>query len=315
VGNTSPDEIGELARAFNGMAEGLAERDNMRDVLGKVASSEVVKQLLDNAIPLQGEELDATVMFTDVRNFTALCEELRPRDSLALLNEFLTVISAVVEQHDGVVDKYLGDGVMALFGAPVPRPDDAQRAIGAALEIRQRIDRLRPELAARGLPHPDIGIGLNTSRVVAGNIGSPSRLNYTVVGDGVNLASRLEGLTKRYLVPIVVGNRTRESVHGIVFRELDKVRVRGRSVAERIFEPLGREGEVGAEQLRLLERWHEGLEAFRARRFAAASAIFAALEGEQGYARLTALFKGYIRTLLAVPPDETWDAAFTLYDK
>ena len=315
VENTSSDEIGELGRAFNGMAQGLAERDNMRDVLGKVASSEVVKQLLDNAIPLGGQELDVSVMFTDVRNFTAICEQLTPQQSLALLNEFLTVISAVVEEHEGVVDKYIGDGVMALFGAPVTRPDDAQRAVEAALEIRRRIDRLRPELAARGLPHPEIGIGLNTARVVAGNIGSPSRLNYTVLGDGVNLASRLEGLTKRYHVPLVVGSRTRESVAGIVFRELDKVRVRGRTVAERIYEPVGREGEVTAAELERLARWHEALERFRAREFDAARAIFEALAPERGYERLAAIFLGYARILAAQPPDAEWDAAFTLYDK
>ena len=315
VDNTSADEIGELARAFNGMAEGLAERDNMRDVLGKVASSEVVKQLLDNAIPLVGEELDVTVMFTDVRNFTALCETLEPRQSLALLNEFLTVISAVVEEHEGVVDKYLGDGVMALFGAPVTREDDAQRAVNAALEIRRRIDRLRPELAGRGMPDPEIGIGLNTSRVVAGTIGSPSRLNYTVLGDGVNLSSRLEGLTKRYHVPVVVGNRTCENVRGVVFRELDKVRVRGRTVPERLIQPLGHEGEVPGAEIVLLERWHEALAAFRARRFDEAREQFQAFARARGYERLVSIYLGYLRALDAQPPDERWDAAFTLYDK
>ncbi len=315
VASASSDEIGELGRAFNGMAQGLAERDNMRDVLGKVASSEVVKQLLDNAIPLGGQELDVSVMFTDVRNFTVICEQLTPQQSLALLNEFLTVISAVVEEHEGVVDKYIGDGVMALFGAPVTRPDDAQRAVEVSLEIRRRIDRLRPQLAARGLPHPEIGIGLNTARVVAGNIGSPSRLNYTVLGDGVNLASRLEGLTKRYHVPIVIGSRTRESVAGIVFRELDKVRVRGRSVAERIYEPVGREGEVTAAELERLARWHDALADFRERRWDRARNLFEALAGEASYARLTSIYLGYMRDLIARPPGPDWDAAFTLYDK
>ncbi|HEX7606206.1 MAG TPA: adenylate/guanylate cyclase domain-containing protein, partial [Usitatibacter sp.] len=237
VGGDSSDEIGELGRAFDRMATGLAERDNMRDILGKVASNDVVARLLEGGdIELGGEELDVTVMFTDIRNFTALVEKLTPDQSLQLLNEFLTVISEVIETHGGVVDKYLGDGVMALFGAPVTRPDDAQRALNCALEIQRRVVALGPVLAARGLPHPHVGIGINTSRVIAGNIGSPSRLNYTVLGDGVNLASRLEGLTKRYHVPIVVGHATREKVRGIVCRELDKVRVRGRTVPERIFE-------------------------------------------------------------------------------
>jgi adenylate cyclase len=309
------DEIAELARAFDGMVKGLVERDTMRDALGKVASSEVVTQLLQGQIELGGEERDATVMFTDIRNYTVLCETLTPQQSLKLLNQFLTAISEVVESHGGVVDKYLGDGVMAIFGAPVMRTDDAQRALNCALEIRRRVDALGPSLAASGLPHPDIGIGMNTSRVIAGNIGSPTRLNYTVLGDGVNLASRLEGLTKRYHVPIVVGMRSRESVSGIVWRELDKVRVRGRTVAERIYEPVGRDGEVPPHELGRLARWHDALEAFRARRFKEARAAFESLADERGYARLCSLYLGYLRNLAADPPGDDWDAAFTLYDK
>jgi adenylate cyclase len=315
VNATSDDEIGELARAFDGMVKGLAERDAMRDALGKVASSEVVTQLLQGQIELGGEERVATVLFTDIRNYTVLCERLTPHQSLQLLNQFLTAISEVVEAHGGVVDKYLGDGVMAIFGAPVTRADDAQRALDCALEIRRRVDSLGPALAARDLPHPDIGVGINTSSVIAGNIGSPTRLNYTVLGDGVNLASRLEGLTKRYHVPIVVGSLSRDAVRGIVWRELDKVRVRGKTVAERIYEPLGREGEVAPQELARLARWHEALGAFRERRFKQARAAFESLADERGYVRLTALYLGYLRDLAADPPGEDWDAAFTLYDK
>ena len=316
VGTRAGDEIGELARAFDGMARGLAERDRMRDVLGKVASSEVVTQLLEGQIELGGTEVEATVMFTDIRNFTAICETLTPQQSLQMLNEFLTAISAVVEAHGGVVDKYLGDGVMAVFGAPVQRPDDAHRAIEAALEIRRRVAALGPGLAARGLPHPQVGVGLNTAECIAGNIGSPTRLNYTVLGDGVNLASRLEGLTKRYHVPIVAGARTRAGAGmEIVFRELDKVRVRGTTVAERIYEPLGRQGQLSPVELALLARWHESLELFRSGAWAAARMGFESLASERGYERLTQIYLGYLAELEGRPPAPDWDAAFTLYEK
>ncbi|MGZ5067063.1 MAG: adenylate/guanylate cyclase domain-containing protein [Usitatibacter sp.] len=316
IGGEASDEIGELGRAFDRMATGLAERDNMRDILGKVASNEVVARLLEGGdIELGGEERDVTVMFTDIRNFTAIVERLTPDQSLQLLNQFLTVISEVIEEHGGVVDKYLGDGVMALFGAPVTREDDAQRALECALGIRRRVEALGPSLASRGLPHPQIGIGINTSRVVAGNIGSPSRLNYTVLGDGVNLAARLEGLTKRYHVPIVVGHATREKVRGVVFRELDKVRVRGKTVPERIFEPLAHEGGLTPAQLVSLAQWHDALEMYRLRCWDVAAAGFGDLAPLPGYERITQIYLGYIRDLEANPPGEGWDAAFTLYEK
>lgn len=315
VGVRGDDEIGRLAAAFDGMARGLAERDRMRDVLGKVASSEVVTQLLESRIELGGAEVDATAMFTDMRNFTTIAESLAPQQSVQLLNRVLTEVSRVIESHGGVVDKYLGDGAMGVFGAPVTRPDDAQRGVLAALEIRERIAALAPELAARGLPAPQVGVGVNTSRVVAGNIGSPSRLNYTVLGDGVNLASRLEGLTKRYHVAIVCGHRTYEGSSGIVWRELDKVRVRGKTRAERIWEPMGREGEVAAGALANIAAWHEALAAFRERRWTHARALFERLADEAGYVRLVSLYSGYLRSLEARPPGDDWDAAFTLYDK
>ena len=316
VGEMGDDEIGDLARAFDGMASELGERDNVRDVLGKVASNEVVTRLLRGEIELGGQELDATVMFTDIRNFTAICESLTPQQSLQLLNEFLSAISEVVEAHGGVVDKYLGDGVMALFGAPVTRPDDVHRAVEAALGIRRRVEGLGPALAARGLPHPQVGVGMNTSRLIAGNIGSTTRLNYTVLGDGVNLASRLEGLTKRYHVPIVAGAKTRDGTHDtIVFRELDKVRVSGKKIPERIFEPLGRAGEISAADLEKLARWHEALDQFRRRCWDAARQGFDSLASEPGYVRLIQIYQGYLRELEARPPAADWDASFTLYEK
>ena len=308
-------EIDELASAFSGMARGLVERDTMRDILGKVSSPQVAEQLLKGEIELGGAEIEASVIFTDVRNFTALAETLTPTQSLGLLNEFLTEISRIVEQHEGVVDKYIGDGVMAVFGAPVPRAGDTQRSVMAAIAIRNGVRALGVRLAARGLPNPEVGCGLNTSNMIAGNIGSPERLNYTVLGDGVNLAARLEGLTKRYHVPIVAGERVRDRSEGFVWRELDRVRVRGRVRAERIFEPLCREGELPAHDAELLAAWHAGLEDFRARRWTAAKAVFESLHNHKDYVRLGDLYLGYIRDLTANPPGPDWDAAFTLYEK
>jgi adenylate cyclase len=197
----------------------------------------------------------------------------------------------------------------------VTRPDDAQRALACALEIRTRIVALGPTLAEKGLPHPQLGIGVNTSSVIAGNIGSPSRLNYTVLGDGVNLAARLEGLTRRYNVPIVIGEATRDLVRDVICREIDKVRVRGRTTATRIFEPLGRREDLDALTIDRLGRWHEALEMFRTRGFDAAESAMQELAAVREYARIVELYLGYIRQLREKPPGPDWDAAFTLYDK
>jgi adenylate cyclase len=271
--------------------------------------------LMASGIELGGTEVEATVMFTDMRNFTGMAETLTPQQSLQLLNRVLTEVSEVIEAHGGVVDKYLGDGAMGVFGAPITRADDARRAVEAAIEIRDRVAQLGPELRERGLPAAQIGVGVNTARMVAGNIGSPTRLNYTVLGDGVNLASRLEGLTKRYHVPIVVGSRTHAAAPGFIWRELDKVRVRGKTVAERIYEPIAREGGLTLQQAALLSQWHDALEYFRERQWERSRVLLDRLAEAPGYERLVVIYRGYLRDLVLQPPGDDWDAAFTLYEK
>ncbi len=312
---TLKDEIGDLAKAFDGMSRGLEERDKMRDVLGKVASPAVAERLLRDQIELGGEVREVTVLFADIRNFTTLCERLTPHQSLTLLNRYLECINSVVDEFGGVIDKYMGDGAMALFGAPIAQPDDPRRAVMAALEINRRVAQLGKRLAAEGMPNPEVGIGVNTSRAIAGNVGTPSRLNYTVLGDGVNLAARLEGLTKRYRVAIVVGEETMRRVPDIAYRELDKVRVKGKSVAVRIFEPLGPADSIAAADRASLDRWQAALEAFRQRDWNTARAAFESLRSTPAYQRPAELHLGYIRDFDKQSPDETWDGTFTLYEK
>ncbi len=309
------DEIGELATAFNNMSIGLTERDQVRDILGKVASHEVAEQLLKQKVELGGEERDVTVMFTDIRNFTALCENHPPAVAIALLNRYLTAINAIIDEHAGVIDKYTGDGVMALFGAPIGRSDDPERAVLAALAINQRMRQLASELLKEGLPNPDVGIGVNSSRVVAGNIGSPSRLNYTVLGDGVNLASRLESLTKRYGVPTIVGEATAAKANKLVYLELDKVRVWGKSTPVRIYQPLGKPEQLDAERHDLVARHHRALALFRARSWNAAEDIFRALRPVSGYTSIADIYLSYLSDFTLTEPVDNWDGVFTLGDK
>lgn len=315
VSTQQKDEIGELATAFENMSRGLKERDQMRDLLGKVASPAVAAQLLKQKVELGGEERRVTVMFTDIRNFTELCEILTPQQSVELLNRYLARISGVIEKFEGVVDKYTGDGVMALFGAPIGRDDDAERALFAALEIDRQLVDLGRELAIENLPNPLVGIGVNTSRVIAGNIGTATRLNYTVLGDGVNLAARLERLTKRYQVPLVVGQETKERVSSLIYRELDKVRVKGKKVAVRIFQPIGRVGEVDSATMRLLDQYHAAIEAYRNCQWQTAKVAMIELKEVPDYKCICELYLGYIGKFENTAPDKEWDGSFTLYEK
>jgi adenylate cyclase len=232
------DEIGQLAVAFNRMSEGLAERDKVRDLLDKNVSPEVAAQLMRDGGALGGEEREVTVLFVDLRNFTRLSEALAPREVVALLNRYFDRMSGIVEIYHGVVDKYIGDAIMALFGAPVAQETHADNAILAALEMQSSLARLNAELATEGRAKLAFGIGINTARIIAGNIGSSRRLNYSVIGDGVNVAARLQDLTRmsQFRADILVSastlNAARKSYR---VRSLGAAPVRGRDEPVEVF--------------------------------------------------------------------------------
>jgi len=187
----SRDELGTLAAAFNEMTEGLRLKERYRGVLDKVVSKEIAEELVKGEIVLGGENRRATVLFADVRGFTALTEGMEPQQVIGLINECMEMLSAAVDAEGGVVDKYVGDELMAVFGAPIGRPDDALRAVRAALLMQRGMAGLNARRLDRGEAPLGVGVGINTGTVVAGNMGSKDRLNYTVLGDAVNLGARL----------------------------------------------------------------------------------------------------------------------------
>lgn len=191
VPEESEDEVGQLARAFNEMTEGLALKEQYRGVLDKVVSPDVAAELMRGELTLGGESREVTVLFADIRGFTAITEGMPPQGVIALLNETMAALGNAVERAGGVVDKYVGDEIMAVFGAPLVQRDHARRAVRAALDIQEAMGALGEDRVARGAASVAVGVGLHTGEAVAGNMGSPSRLNYTVVGESVNLASRL----------------------------------------------------------------------------------------------------------------------------
>jgi adenylate cyclase len=232
----SRDELGQLSSAFNAMARGLEERDRVRDLLGKNVSPEIAAELLRRPAVLGGEEKDVTIMFTDVRGFTSLSESAAPADLLATLNEYFTELTCVIEAHGGIVDKYIGDAVMAVFGVPLATGDHARRAVACAAEVRRVLGAYNAARAAAGLPRLDTGMGLATGKVIAGNMGSAARHNYTVIGDTVNLAARLQDETKTYKVDSVIAARTAAACgHPDWLQPLGQVTVRGKTEAIEVF--------------------------------------------------------------------------------
>ena len=198
------DELGFIAKSFNEMVDGLEERELIRDTFGRFVSHDVAEAVLAGRVPLQGERRDVSILFQDIRGFTALSEQLDPGVLLRLLNQFFTEVVAAVEAEGGVVKQFLGDGVMALFGAPQPYPDHPERAVRAALGIVQRLKGLNETLAGQGIAPLEIGVGIHSGTVVAGLIGPDNRIEYGVVGDAVNLASRVEALTREMQATILV---------------------------------------------------------------------------------------------------------------
>jgi len=235
------DEIEDLAIGFNTMVDGLKERDKLRTTFGKYMTQTVMEHLMKGKVQLGGETLTVTILFSDIRSFTTISEEMNDAQALVrLLNEYFTEMVSIVMQEDGVVDKYIGDAIMAVFGAPVSKKDDAVRAVRAAVRMRTALSDLNKRLTARGMRPLRTGIGVHTGVVVAGNIGSEQRMEYTVIGDAVNLASRLETSTKEMGVDVLISSDTYELVKDTcIAQAIREITVKGRSEPVMTYEVRG----------------------------------------------------------------------------
>ena len=284
----------------------IADRDErrMRQMFGLYLAPSVIEKMVDHGeMPvLGGETRDLTVYFSDLAGFTSFSEGMTPDALVKLLNEYLSAMTEIVEDHGGFVDKYIGDAIVAVFGAPHEDIDHAGSAVAAALACQQRLDALNGEL---GLTHAEglqQRIGINTGRILVGNIGSHRRFNYTVMGDAVNLASRLEGANKAYGTEILVSGQTMRSCgQDIAFREIDRVRVVGRDEPVDLYEPLGLRSDAYA----------AALAAYRAGEFARAVEMWQPLEQTDCVA---AAMLGRARQFSSAPPP-AWDGVYNLDSK
>ncbi len=264
---------------------------------------------------MDGKSEELTVLFSDVRDFTTISEGLDPRELPRLMNEYLGVMTKIIQKNRGTLDKYVGDEVMAFWGAPVADPGHARNALMTALEMQSELRKLDAPFKARGWPVLRIGVGVNTGTMTVGDMGSTVRKAYTVIGDAVNLASRLEHLTKEYGVGIIVGESTRALVKEIAYRELDRVRVKGKDAPVGIFEPLGFSADLDKATLDEVKLWNQALRLYRARDWDQAELQLYNLLQMKPDCRLYALYTERIVRYRSVPPGDGWDGVTTFQHK
>ena len=320
---TSQDEIGHLTTAFNRMVEQLRHKERIRETFGKYVDPRVVEGLIDRpTLAVEGQRRVMTVLFCDVKGFTSASEGMTPQGLVKVMNRYFSVMSAPIRDHGGIIDKYIGDAIMAYWGPPFTEDaDQARLASLAAIEMLARVASLRSEfpeiLGVRSLPISfDIRIGIATGEALVGSIGSELMMSYTVMGDTVNLASRLEGANKVYGSRILVSEATvAGAADAIEAREIDRVVLLGQTEPQAVFEIMGRKGELTAAQTELLTHFSEGLVAYRARRWDEALRAFAAALESVPNDGPSMTFIKRIDSLMKTPPGEDWDGSWRLEQK
>jgi len=293
------------------------EKKKIRGAFQYYLTASVINELLKDPTKLKlgGDKKDLTVMFSDIRGFTTISEKLTPEELVRLLNEYLTAMTDIVFKYEGLLDKYIGDAIMAVFGAPVDQPDHALRSCRTALEMMATLKGLQQKWAAEGRPFVDIGVGINSGDMVVGNMGSNMRFDYTVMGDNVNLSSRLEGINKEYGTHIVISEFTYEVVKEEVFcRELDAVRVKGKKLPVKIYELIC-ERKDAAEHEEYIGRFHAGLAHYKAARWDEGIAAFKSVLEIRPDDPPAKLYIQRCQDLKENPPEGEWDGVFTMTRK
>lgn len=284
---------------------------SMARLFGQYVPPELVLEMSrdPDRYDMEGRSCELTVLFADIRGFTALSEGMAPQPLARMMNAFFSAMSATVRSERGTLDKYIGDAVMAFWGAPLADPRHADHAVSAALAMQERVEELNRSAALRGWPPLAIGIGINTGDMTVGDMGSSDRRAYTVLGDAVNLAARLVELTGYYGVGILIGEACRRQLGSMTCRELDRVTVHGRAGSVTLYEPLGAPEDISDSLQRELAGWEEALALYRAQAWDRAELALAKLDAEWPRA-LYAIYRERVAALRARPPGPTWDGVW-----
>jgi class 3 adenylate cyclase len=320
---TSKDEIGHLTTAFNQMIEQLRLKERIRETFGKYIDPRIVEGLIDRpTLAAEGERRVMTVLFCDVRGFTSTSEGMTPQGLVKVMNRYFSMMSGPIRDHEGIIDKYIGDAIMAYWGPPfTDHAAQARLASLAALKMLELVPQLRIELpellGVRNLPNSfDLRIGIATGEVLVGSIGSELMMNYTVMGDTVNLASRLEGANKEYGSRILVSEATiAGATNAVEAREIDRVAVLGQNRPQAVFEIMGRKGELSPAQLELRDRFSEGLAYYRRRQWDASRRAFESALTVVSNDGPSITFINRLEKLILRAPGEDWDGSWRLEQK
>ena len=321
---TSSDEIGVLTAAFNRMTEDLRAGTRAREMFGKYVDTRVAKNLIDHPYMLgqEGERRVMTVLFCDLAGFTSMSVSMTPRGLVTVVNRYFTLMSEAVREHEGVIDKFIGDAVMAYWGPPFGSDEDqAVSAVLAAVAQQAGIRQLQAELPElinmkHGLPELSIRVGIATGEVVVGSIGSELMRNFTVMGDTVNLASRLESANKYYGTRVLLAEDTAARAAGVVeTREIDRLVVKGQSQPLRVFDVLGTKNALNTAQIALRDSYAEGLAAYYAQDWVRARAAFGAALAAVPDDAPTVVMLGRIDVFEKNPPGPEWDGTWIMTAK
>ena len=293
------------------------KREHLKEMFGQYVPAKHIDEMLKTSgqFSMHGEDREMSVLFADIRSFTTISEGLAAASLVEMLNTFFTPMTEIIFKHHGTIDKYVGDLIMAFWGAPLKDKSHARHAIQSALEMQLKVKELKTSLAAHGWPEIKIGIGINSGNMSVGDMGSRFRRNYTVLGDNVNLASRVESLTKFYGADIMVTESTQQNQTKFIFRKLDRVRVKGKNKGIEIYDVLGLATDMTPSLQKELDLYHLALEDYFMQKWDASLEIMTQLREEHPHKKIYSLYIDRINEYKQNPPPADWDGVYTHHSK
>ena len=289
------------------------KKNEIKNAFGKYVSPVLIEELINSPekLKLGGEKRDITILFSDIAGFTSISEKLTPEELVKLLNEYLTEMTNIILKNNGLVDKYMGDAIMCFWGAPLDNKNHTRDAAATAIEMQKKLNELRPIWGEKYGVEVYARIGINTAPCVVGNMGSSDRFDYTAMGDGVNLASRLESINKAYKTDIMISEFLAEQIkEEFQIREIDTVRVKGKKKGVKIYELVGYKKNINKKQAEKIKQFENALELYKKQQFQEAKKIFEKINDNQ-----SKIYIERINEFISNPPGKDWDGIYTMKSK